>query len=89
MDRAELSSAIRQEMQGVVGEALATVAPEVLTADLATREQRVQQVGCKRRLSRCCWRTKMLGNKLDKAEIIIWAKRWMGEGHDQAHCKIR
>jgi len=29
----------------VVGEALATVAPEVLTADLATLEQRVQQGG--------------------------------------------
>jgi len=29
----------------VWGEALATVVPEVLTADLATREQRVQQVG--------------------------------------------
>ena len=45
MDRTELSSAIRQEMQGVVGEALATVAPEVVTADLATLEQRVQQGG--------------------------------------------
>jgi len=32
-------------MQSVVGEALATVAPEVLTADLATLEQRVQQGG--------------------------------------------
>jgi len=30
----------------VVGEALETVAPELLTADLATLEQRVQQVGC-------------------------------------------
>jgi len=45
MDRAELSSAIIQEMQGVVEEALATVVPEVLTVDLATLEQRVQQVG--------------------------------------------
>ena len=45
MDRTELSSAIIQEMQGVVGEALATVVPELLTADLATLEQRVQQVG--------------------------------------------
>ncbi len=45
MDRTELSSAIIQEMQGVVEEALATVPPEVLTADLATLEQRVQQVG--------------------------------------------
>jgi len=44
MDRAELSSAIIQEMQGVVEEALATVVPEVLTVDLATLEQRVQQV---------------------------------------------
>jgi len=32
-------------MQGVVEEALATVVPEVLTVDLATLEQRVQQVG--------------------------------------------
>jgi len=45
MDRANLSSAIIQEMQAVVGEALATVVPELLTADLATLEQRVQQVG--------------------------------------------
>ncbi len=45
MDRTDLSSAIIQEMQGVVGEALATVVPELLTADLATLEQRVQQVG--------------------------------------------
>jgi len=45
MDRAELSSAIIQEMQGVVGEALEAVMPELLTADLATLEQRVQQVG--------------------------------------------
>ncbi len=45
MDRTELSSAIIQEMQGVVGEALETVMPELLTADLATLEQRVQQVG--------------------------------------------
>ncbi len=45
MDRIELSSAIRQEMQGVMGEALETVVPEVLMADLATLEQRVQQVG--------------------------------------------
>ncbi len=45
MDRADLSSAIRQEMQAVGGEALATVVPELLTADLATLEQRVQQVG--------------------------------------------
>jgi len=45
VDRTDLSSAIIQEMQAVVGEALATVAPEVLTADLATLEQRVQQGG--------------------------------------------
>jgi len=45
MDRANLSSAIIQEMQGVVGEALEAVVPELLTADLATLEQRVQQVG--------------------------------------------
>jgi len=45
MDRTELSSAIIQEMQGVMEEALATVVPEVLTADLMTLEQRVQQVG--------------------------------------------
>jgi len=45
MDRTELSSAIIQEMQAVVGEALATMVPELLTADLATLEQRVQQVG--------------------------------------------
>jgi len=45
MDRTELPSAIIQEMQGVVGEALEAIVPEVLTADLATLEQRVQQVG--------------------------------------------
>jgi hypothetical protein len=45
MDRADLSSAIIQEMQAVVGEALEAVVPEMLTADLATLEQRVQQVG--------------------------------------------
>ncbi len=45
MDRADLSSAIIQEMQGVVREALEAVMPELLTADLATLEQRVQQVG--------------------------------------------
>jgi len=45
MDRTELSSAIIQEMQAVMGEALETVVPELLTADLATLEQRVQQVG--------------------------------------------
>src|SRR5437763_3736482 len=45
MDRADLSSAIIQEMQALVGEALAAVVPEMLTADLATLEQRVQQVG--------------------------------------------
>jgi len=45
MDRTELSSAIIQEMQAVMGDALATVVPELLTADLATLEQRVQQVG--------------------------------------------
>jgi len=45
MDRTDLSSAIIQEMQAVMGEALETVVPELLTADLATLEQRVQQVG--------------------------------------------
>ena len=45
MDRTELSSAIIQEMQAVMGEALETVVPELLTVDLATLEQRVQQVG--------------------------------------------
>jgi len=45
MDRTELSSAIRQEMQVLVGEALEAVVPEMLTANLATLEQRVQQVG--------------------------------------------
>jgi hypothetical protein len=45
MDRAELSSAIIQEMQALVGEVLEAVMPEVWTADLATLEQRVQQVG--------------------------------------------
>ena len=45
MDRTELSSAIIQEMQALVGEALAAVVPDLLTADLATVEQRVQQVG--------------------------------------------
>ncbi len=42
MDRAELCSAIIQEMQVLVGEALV---PALLTADLATLEQWVQQVG--------------------------------------------
>ncbi len=42
MDRTELPSAIIQEMQGVVGEALEAIVPEVLTADLATLEQRAQ-----------------------------------------------
>src|SRR4051794_32684670 len=45
MDRAELSSAIIQEMQDGVAEALEAVVPAMLTADLATLEQRVQQVG--------------------------------------------
>ncbi len=45
MDRADLSSAIIQEMQAVMGEALEIVVRELLTADLATLEQRVQQVG--------------------------------------------
>ncbi len=45
MDRTELSSAIIQEMQAVVGEALEAVMPALLTADLATLEQRVQQGG--------------------------------------------
>ncbi len=45
MDRTELSSAIIQEMQVLVGTALETAVPELLTADLATLEQRVQQVG--------------------------------------------
>ena len=45
MDRAELSLAIIAEMQAVVAEALETVVPELLTADLTTLEQRVQQVG--------------------------------------------
>jgi len=45
MDRADLSSAIIQEMQVLVGEALEAVVPALLTADLATLEQRVQQVG--------------------------------------------
>jgi len=45
MDRTELSSAIIQEMQALVGEALAAVVPALLTADLATLAQRVQQVG--------------------------------------------
>ena len=45
MDRADLSSAIIQEMHGVVEEALEAVVPEILTADLATLEQQVQQVG--------------------------------------------
>jgi len=45
MDRTELSSAIIQEMQALVGEALEAVVPALLTADLATLEQRVQQVG--------------------------------------------
>jgi len=45
MDRAELSSAIIQEMHAVVGETLEDVVPELLTLDLATLEQRVQQWG--------------------------------------------
>ena len=45
MDRADLSSAIIQEMRDVVAAALETVVPEMLTADLATLEQRAQQVG--------------------------------------------
>lgn len=45
MDRADLSSAIIQEMRDVMGEALEAVVPEVLTADLATLERRIQQVG--------------------------------------------
>jgi hypothetical protein len=45
MDRAELSSAIRQEMQALVGEVLAGALPDLLSLDLATLEQRVQQVG--------------------------------------------
>jgi Uncharacterised protein family (UPF0236) len=45
MDRADLSSAIIQEMQALVGEALEAVVPEMLTADLATLEQQAQQVG--------------------------------------------
>jgi hypothetical protein len=43
MDRADLSSAIIQEMQVLVGEALDALVPEMLTVDLATLEQRVQQ----------------------------------------------
>ncbi len=45
MDRTELSSAIIQEMQVLVGEALEAVVPEMLTVDLATLEQRVHQGG--------------------------------------------
>ena len=45
MDRADLSSAIIQEMQALVGEALEAVIPEMLRADLATLEQQAQQVG--------------------------------------------
>lgn len=47
MDRTELSSAIIQEMQALVGETLEAVVPEVLTAglDLATLERRMQEVG--------------------------------------------
>ena len=45
MDRAELSSAIIQEMHAVVGEALETVVPELVLADLATLEQRGPQGG--------------------------------------------
>jgi hypothetical protein len=45
MDRTDLSSAIIQEMQVLVGEALEALVPEMLTVDLATLEQRVQQVG--------------------------------------------
>lgn len=47
MDRAELSSAIIQEMQAVVADALEGVVPELVTAepDLATLERRVQHVG--------------------------------------------
>jgi Uncharacterised protein family (UPF0236) len=45
MDRVELSSAIIQEMQALVGAALEGALPELLSVDLATLEQRVQQVG--------------------------------------------
>jgi hypothetical protein len=45
MDRADLSSAIIQEMQALVGKALEAVVPEMVTADMATLEQRVQEVG--------------------------------------------
>jgi hypothetical protein len=45
MDRADLSSAIIQEMQALVGEALEAVVLALPTLDLATLEQRVQQVG--------------------------------------------
>ena len=45
MDRAELSSAIIQEMQAVVAEALEAVVPELLTLEMAALEQRVQRVG--------------------------------------------
>lgn len=45
MDRAELSSAIIAEMQALVGETLEGALPDLLALDLATLEQRVQQVG--------------------------------------------
>ena len=45
MDRTELSSAIIQEMQVLVGEALEAAVPVMLTADLATLERQAQQVG--------------------------------------------
>jgi Uncharacterised protein family (UPF0236) len=45
MDRTDLSSAIIQEMQVLVGEALEAVMPEMLTVDMATLEQQAQQVG--------------------------------------------
>jgi hypothetical protein len=41
----DLSSAIIQEMQVLVGEALEALVPEMLSVDMATLEQRVQQVG--------------------------------------------
>lgn len=45
MDRAELSAAIIAEMQALVGETLEGAVPDLLALDLATLEQRVQQVG--------------------------------------------
>ena len=45
MDRAELSLAIIAEMQALVGETLDGALPDLLALDLATLEQRVQQVG--------------------------------------------